>query len=283
MRVVLIGADGQLGTDLSRVLKKEDLVPLTISDLDVTDLAAVEKKMSEISPDVIIDTAAFHNVDVCEKEAKKALAVNALGPKHLAQSSKAKLVFISTDYVFDGEKGSPYLENDPVSPRSAYGISKVAGEQFVRYLNPRHFIVRVSSLFGTAGCMGKGGGNFVETMLRLGREKEEVKVVSDQVSSPTYTVHAAKKILQLIGTDHFGTFHVTNSGECSWYQFAGRIFDLAKLKAKLVSITSDEWKAPAHRPKYSVLRHGALASLKMDDMPKWEDAAAEYMKERGSV
>jgi dTDP-4-dehydrorhamnose reductase len=286
MKILLVGADGQLGTDLGKVLDPKGVIPLTVSDLDITNHKSVNDVISKRSPEVIINTAAYHNVDLCEKEVERAFDVNTLGPKCLAEAAKsadAKLVHISTDYVFDGEKGSAYSENDVPNPKSAYGISKLAGELFVKYVMEKHFIIRASSLFGVAGCLGKGGGNFVEGMIKRGREKGEAKVVTDQVSSPTYTLDLARKISDLIKTDHFGLYHVTNKGECSWYDFAKKIFELAGIKVKLGKTTSSEWKAPAHRPKYSVLKHQKLIDLGMDDMPHWEDALKAYLIEKGHV
>jgi dTDP-4-dehydrorhamnose reductase len=285
MKILLIGADGQLGTDIQKVMDKKELIPLTVSDLDITKGDQVERVITSHSPDVVVNTAAYHRVDDCERDDALAFAVNSIAVKNLSLSCKragAALLHISTDYVFDGEKGSPYTEADVPNPRSAYGISKLAGEFYVRYLLDKYFIIRTSSLFGIAGCLGKGGGNFVETMLEIGREKGAAKVVSDQVVSPTYTLDLAKKIAELVKTEHFGLYHITNKGECSWYGFAKKIFELMGLKVKLESVTSDVYKAPAHRPKYSVLAHKNLERLGIDDLPTWEQALKAYLQERGS-
>jgi len=286
MKVLLIGADGQLGSDLLRVLPKKDVIPLTNAKPDLTDREAVSKKIKEVSPDIVINTAAYHNVDACEHDApEKAFQVNALGAKYVAEACReigAKVVYISTDYVFDGEKGSPYVEDDPPCPRSVYGVSKLAGEHLVRYNNEKHFIVRTSSLFGVAGCLGKGGGNFIETMIRLAKEKGKVKVVSDQVSSPTNTYFLAEAIATIIKTENYGLYHITNSGECSWYDFAKKIFDLTKIKVELTSTTSAEFKTPAHRPKYSVLKNKKLEDLNKR-LPSWEEALKTYLKEKDYI
>jgi len=286
MRTILIGADGQLGCDIQKHIDKKDLVTLTISDLDVTDEDKLNKVLFSYSPQAVINTAAFHKVDDCEKENLKAFSVNSVAVRYLAAACKklgAKLVHISTDYVFDGEKGSPYVEDDTPNPKSAYGISKLAGELYVRYLLPEHFIIRTSSLFGIAGCLVKGGGNFIETMMKVGREKGEASVVNDQVVSPTYTYDLARKISELIKTEYYGTYHITNKGECSWYDFARKIFELSKMKVDLKPVTSAQFKTPAHRPKYSVLKHGHLEKLKMDDLRSWEEALKAYLEEKGHV
>lgn len=284
MKILLIGADGQLGSDILRSADRVEIIPLTINDIDISSEDSVKEVVSKHSPNVIINTAAFHRVDDCEKENLKAFQVNALGARYLAVACKqrgAKLVHISTDYVFNGDKGKPYVEDDAPDPRSSYGISKLAGEQFIRYLMKDHFIVRTTGLFGTAGCLGKGGGNFVETMIKVGKDKGAASVVSDQIISPTYTHDLAKKILELTKTDHYGTFHITNKGECSWHEFARSIFELSGLKVDLKPITTDFYNAPAHRPKYSVLKHKHLEALGMDDLRHWKDALKDYLNKKG--
>ena len=282
-KVLLIGADGQLGTDIYRILAGKDVVPLTIADLDITKKEQVDSLLRRHHPRVVINTAAYNRVDDCEKEDLLAFSVNASGVKDLAFACReigATLVHFSTDYVFDGEKGSPYGEDDAPCPRSAYGITKLAGEFFARYITDKHLVIRTSSLFGAAGCLGKGGGNFVETMLKLGREKGSAKVVTDQIVSPTYTVDLARKSVQLIAQGRSGLYHVTNKGQCSWYDFARKIFELARLEVNLKGTTSNEFRAPAHRPKYSVLAHGNLEKIGMDDLPTWDEALSAYLKQK---
>jgi dTDP-4-dehydrorhamnose reductase len=283
---MLVGADGQLGSDLKKVLSKDDLVPLTISDLDITDEEKVNKLITKTSPDVVVNTAAFNDVDGSETKEATAFAVNALGPKNLAiacNSAGAKLVHISTDYVFDGESDAPYCEEDPANPRSAYGISKLCGELFVKYLMKKYFLIRPSSLFGSAGCMGKGGSNFVESVIKKAKSPDAIKVVSDQIASPTYTFDLAQKISELIRTDYYGLFHVTNKGACSWFGFAKKTFELLGMTVTLQKISLNDWKAPAQRPKYSVLKHQRLIDLGMDDLRSWEDALKAYLIERGHI
>ncbi|GAI54433.1 unnamed protein product, partial [marine sediment metagenome] len=217
MKVAVIGVGGQLGSDLRRELSPFALVPLTHSEIEITDMNSVKQAFNKHQPDVIINTAAFHRVDDCESNQDKAFSINALGARNVAvvtQKLGAKLVHISTDYIFGGEsepRTTPYTEFDIPLPPNLYGKSKLAGEELVQHLCPRHFIVRTSGLFGVAGASGKGG-NFVETMLRLAQERDELRVVNDQVFSPTSTRDLARKIAQLIDTDYYGIFHITNKG-----------------------------------------------------------------------
>jgi dTDP-4-dehydrorhamnose reductase len=227
-------------------------------------------------------------VDDCEDEADRAFAVNALGARNVAvvaQEIGARLVHMSTDYVFGGEaepRTIPYTEFETPVPLSIYGKSKLAGENLVRHFCLRHFIVRSSALFGVAGSSGKGG-NFVETMLRLARERHELKVVSDQVLSPTYTPDLARKIVQLMTTEYYGIFHITNRGACSWYEFAREILKLAGIKTPVVPVTSDQYPQKARRPRYSVLDNYHLRLLGMDDMRPWQEALKDYLAARGHV
>jgi len=283
LKIALIGADGQLGTDLQKVIPAAELIPLTIKDIDITDLNRVEKVLLKYKPNAIINTAAFHRVDDCEADDSLALKVNATGVKNLCQAAlknNSVLLHLSTDYVFDGSKKTPYTENDCPCPGTAYGISKLAGEQYIRYLLDKYFIVRSSGLFGTRGCMASGGLNFIELMLKLAREKDKVRVVSDQIISPTYTLDLAKKIYQLLQTEHFGTYHITNNGKCSWYEFAKKVFELTNTKVVLEKTTAAEFKAKAKRPAYSVLDNSNLRRLGMDDLQTLDQALVAYLKEK---
>ncbi len=288
MKVAVIGVGGQLGSDLRRELSPFDVVPLTHSEIEITDMNSVKQAFNKHQPDVIINTAAFHRVDDCESNQDKAFSINALGARNVAvvtQELGAKLVHISTDYIFGGEsepRTTPYTEFDTPLPPNLYGKSKLAGEELVQHLCPRHFIVRTSGLFGVAGASGKGG-NFVETMLRLAQERDELRVVNDQVFSPTSTRDLARKIAQLIDTDYYGIFHITNKGACSWYEFAKEILRLAGLKTPVIPITSDQYPQKARRPGFSVLDNYHLRLLGMDDMRPWQEALADYMKEKGHI
>lgn len=295
MKILITGANGQLGTDLCQVLQDFEVIPLTHSDIEISDMDPVKQVFNKYKPDVIINTAAYVRVDDCETEQDKAFLVNALGARNVAVAAQelgAKLIHISTDYVFGGvgetlvvsrksggNKPLPYTEFDTPVPLSTYGKSKLAGENFVRHLCQKRFIIRSSGLFGVAGASGKGG-NFVETMLKLAKERDELKVVNDQVFSPTYTKDLARKIVQLVETEYYGIFHITNRGSCSWYEFATEILKLAGLKTPIVPITSKEFPQKAKRPRFSVLDNYHLRLLGMDDMRTWQKALRDYMTNR---
>ncbi len=290
-RIALIGSTGQLGSDIVRLWPESEfarrgdqLVELTHADLEVTDANQVRSVLVGIGPKIVINTAAFHQVDACEDKAEQAFRVNGLGVKHLAEVCRelgSLLVHFSTDYVFSGEKRTPYVETDPVRPISAYGISKAAGESFLRYVLPEeHLLIRPSGLYGVAGASGKGG-NFVETMLRLCREAAPIRVVQDQRTTPTYTHDLALKVLEIIAADLRGTFHVTNAGDCSWYEFAGAIFERLDLHPSFVPTTAAEFGAPAKRPPYSVLANVRLAEVGIDQARPWQDALSHYLKSKG--
>jgi len=282
MKILVTGANGQLGTDLCKALQYFELIPLTHKNIEVADINSVKYAFCKHKPDIIINTAAYVRVDDCETEQDKAFRVNALGARNVAVAAQelgAKLVHISTDYVFGGEskpRATPYTEFETPIPLSVYGKSKLAGENFVRHLCQKHFIIRTSGLFGVAGASGKGG-NFVETMLKLAQEREELKVVNDQVFSPTYTKDLAKKIAQLITTEYYGIFHITNRGSSSWYEFAREILRLAGSKTPVIPITADEYPQKARRPRFSVLDNYHLRLLGMDDMRTWQEALKDYM------
>jgi len=288
MKVLVTGANGQLGTDLCKVLRDFELIPLTDKDIEISDMSSVKQAFSKYKPDIIINTAAYVRVDDCEDEKDKAFSVNALGARNVAgvaQELGAKLVHLSTDYVFGGEaepRTTPYTEFDTPVPLSIYGKSKLAGENLARHFCLRHFIVRTSGLFGVAGSMGKGG-NFIETMLKLSREREELRVVDDQVFSPTYSRDLARKIVQLMTTDYYGIFHITNRGACSWYEFTTEILKLADITTPVVPITSDQYLQKARRPRYSVLDNSHLRLLGMDDMRPWQEALKDYLVARGHI
>lgn len=288
MRVLITGANGQLGTDLCQALRGYELAPLTHADIEITDMISVKKALQQNCPEVVINTASHVRVDDCESNQDTAFRVNALGARNVAvvaQEIGAKLVHISTDYIFGGEKeprNTPYTEFDVPNPLGVYGKSKLAGEDLVKHLCNKYFIIRGSGLFGVAGSSGKGG-NFVETMLRLGKERAELRVVNDQVFSPTYTKDLAHKITQLITTEYYGIFHVTNSGTCSWYEFTKEILRQAGLKTRVTPITSDQYPQKAKRPGYSVLDNFHLRLLGMDDMRPWPEALTDYLRAKGYI
>jgi len=285
MKIAIIGADGQLGTDFCKIIPRQEQIPLTIKDIDITSREQTREVIKKYAPEIVINTAAYHQVDNCEDHEQPAFAVNTIGVRYLAQACRevdAALVHISTDYVFDGEKNSPYLETDPPDPQSVYGISKIAGEFCVKYILNKYFIVRSAGLYGKAGCMGKGGGNFVENMIKQAAAQSELKVVTDEILSPTYTLDLANKIIQLIRTKHYGLYHVVNHGECSWYEFTREIFELLNQKVVIRKTTTAEFKTRAKRPKYSALNNGNLQKLGMDDLRTWQEALKAYLMGRAN-
>jgi dTDP-4-dehydrorhamnose reductase len=290
-RVALIGSTGQLATDIARLwstspLAGEELIALTHADIDVIDERWVRSVLGGVRPDLVINTAAFHRVDDCEAAPRDALRVNALGVKYLAETCRdlgAVLMHFSTDYVFDGASKKAYSEDAAARPISSYGISKLAGEQFLRYILPdSHILIRSSGLYGAAGASGKGG-NFVETMVRLARDGDPIKVVSDQISSPTYTLDLAETLIELIHRGGRGVFHITNAGECSWHDFAQEIFSMLDLHPDLAPTTSAEFGAIAQRPAYSVLANTRLAELGLSQPRPWREALGDYLRLKGRL
>jgi dTDP-4-dehydrorhamnose reductase len=282
MRTVLIGANGQLGSELREVFKDHDLVALTHADLELTDRAQVREVLHRYRSSLILNTAAYHRVDDCEDHAERAFAVNALAVRDLAVAANAigaVLVHFSTDYVFDGRQRHPYLETDPPGPLSVYATSKLAGEYFIRATLARHFVIRTCGLYGPAGSHSKAG-NFVETMLRLASEGREIRVVVDQVLTPTSAKELARKVRQLVETRAYGLYHITNNGACSWYQFAAVIFELSGIRPSLSETTSAAYGARALRPSYSVLENANLGRLGLDDLSPWQDALKAYLENR---
>ena len=284
MCTLLIGANGQLGSELRQVFNDCDLVPLTHAELELTNPVQVREIFSKHRPSLILNTAAYHRVDECEDLPERAFAVNAIAVRELAIAAKeigATLVHFSTDYVFDGRQRSPYREVDRPGPLSAYATSKLAGEYFVQAVLERHYLIRTCGLYGMAGSRSKAG-NFVETMLRLAADGREIRVVGDQIVTPTSAKELAHKVRQLVETDAYGLYHITNNGECSWYQFARTVFELAGLTPDLIETTSAAHGARAARPAYSVLDNANLRSLDLDDLSDWRDALEAYLKDRAS-
>lgn len=285
--MLLIGGTGQLAHDLRRewdVRRPDDrLVCLTHDDLEVGDREAVERALVRYGPSLVINTAAYHRVDEAEQQPERAFLVNAVGPRNLATACRAvdaALVHFSTDYVFSGRSTRPYVEDDCPDALNVYGASKSAGEMLVRHGWRRHFIIRTSGLYGVAGSSGKGG-NFVETMLRLASSGQPIRVVRDQVLTPTHTVSLAAQVVALVATDAYGTYHASCRGECSWYEFAAEIFRQMDIAPRLEPQTTAESGARARRPRYSVLENRALRDLGIDGMPPWDEALSAYLAARG--
>lgn len=289
MKTVVIGADGQLGSDIVEVFRSggQETVPLTIAQLDVADASRVQPVLADAAPDVIVNTAAMHHVERCEADPARAFAVNALGARNLALAANAlgaRLVHVSTDYVFDGAKQAPYVESDCPLPLNVYGNSKLAGELFVRSLAEKHCVIRVSGLYGRSPCLEKGGLNFVDLMLKLSRERQEVRVVDDEVLTPTATRDVASQLLHLLrqGAGN-GLYHCTAEGSCSWYEFAAEIFRLSRSPILLNRAAPGEFPAKVPRPKYSVLENANLKRLGLNIMPSWPEALAGYLQEKHGI
>ncbi len=251
----------------------------THRDLDVRHAEAVFAAIAQARPDVVVSTAAFHKVEECETQTALAFEVNALGARNLAlacERTGCVLVNFSTDYVFDGRQKRPYTEVDLPHPLSAYGASKLSGEHLVAAVFDRYFIVRTCGLYGLAGSSGKGG-NFVETMLKKAAAGSQIRVVDDQVLTPTFTADLAEGVAKLIPTGRFGLYHISSEGECSWYRFAKTIFEIEGLRVDLVPVTTDQFPSPVKRPAYSVLDKGRLRALGIQ-MPVWDDALRRYLQ-----
>jgi dTDP-4-dehydrorhamnose reductase len=283
MKVLLIGANGQLGSDLFKVFQAagDTVVPVTHAQVDVCSEERVAESMAETKPDVVVSTAAYHRVEECEKKPALAFQVNGTGAMNLAlacQRSGAVLVHFSTDYVFDGKKNAAYEETDLPSPLSVYGASKVVGEHLIAACADRYFVIRTCGLYGVAGSSGKGG-NFVETMLKKAIAGDAIRVVDDQVLTPTYTADLAEATRKLILSGRYGLYHVSSEGQCSWYEFTRYIFERAGLDAKLSPVNSSEFASPVKRPANSVLSKAKLRGLGVS-IPSWKDALPRYLEER---
>lgn len=274
-KVLITGGTGQLGSDIGELLLKQRYQVYSFSkkELDVSNYEQVEKTINEIKPDVVIHSAAYTKVDLAEDNQDTAYLVNAIGTRNIAiacEEIQAKLVYISTDYVFDGNKQGKYNEFDTPTPINVYGSSKLAGENMVKDFHSQYFIVRTSWLYG------ENGNNFVKTMLKLAENGRKINVVNDQSGSPTWTVDVAIKVTELIKTKLYGVYHVTNSGECTWFEFASKIFELAQKRVDLGPIGSEEFVQKANRPKNSVLDHMGLRLNNFSEMRHWGDALEDY-------
>jgi dTDP-4-dehydrorhamnose reductase len=278
MKVILLGANGQLGKEFGNfLLGKEDveLYSFSHNELDILDLQKLVDKFQEISPNVVINCAAYTKVDQAEKEQTLAYQVNAIGAKNVSFASfkiNAKVIYFSTDYVFDGIKGAPYNEFDKPNPISVYGKSKLLGETYTKEHNPNHLILRISWLYGI------NGSNFVKTIIKLSKEKSELRVVNDQVGTPTYTFDVVKQAWRLIQEDSVGLYHSANFGQTTWFEFAKRIVKKLNLNSKVLPIKTDEFPALARRPSFSVLDNYLLKLENKNIMRKWEEAFDEFVE-----
>lgn len=281
-RVAIFGSNGQLGTDLVDALRQSssfEVIPLTHEDADCRDANAVRNVLLSSRPQTVINCAAYVRVDECEDYPEEAFRVNALGAFHIARACAeidAVCVYVSTDYVFDGTKETPYVESDVPNPINVYGASKLAGEHLVRQAAPRSLIVRMATLFGKTGARGKGG-NFVETIIAKAKAEEPLKILNDVRMSPTYTRDAAIALVNLIENSAVGIFHVVNDGACSWYEFAEQTLDFVGLHASIRPVSSSEYITRARRPKNSALQ-SKRSNVKLRP---WREALAGYLAEKG--
>lgn len=271
MKVLVTGANGQLGHDVIKELEEKGIQYLSANrdTLDITNEGAVKRVIKEYSPDAVIHCAAYTAVDKAEDERELCYAVNVLGTRYIAEACKAidaKIIYISTDYVFGGEGEKPFDITDIPNPINYYGQTKYEGELEVQNIVNKHFIVRISWVFGS------NGNNFVKTMLRLGKERDEISVVADQVGSPTYTYDLAKLLIKMLATDKYGIYHATNEGYCSWYEFACEIFKQAGMEVKVYPIKTEDYPTRARRPKNSRLYKASFTRLE-----SWENALRHYI------
>ena len=277
MKVLVTGAKGQLGQDVLCLLENQpwEVYGFGREELDITNEEQVREKVLSIKPDIIIHTAAYTQVDQAESDEETAFKVNAEGTKYLAQAAEAveaKFCYVSTDYVFDGTTNKPYKADDQTNPQTVYGRSKLVGEQYTQEYCSKSYIVRTSWVFGLYG------NNFVKTMLRLAEEKKELGVVHDQVGSPTYTTDLASFIINLVQTDKYGVYHGSNSGVCSWYEFAKEIFEQSNIEIVVNPLTTEDFPRPAARPKYLVLDKGMIEESGFEPFQDWKKALKDFLK-----
>lgn len=280
MKILITGSKGQLGIEIIRQLSKNSIykvIGMDKEELNIVNSEEINETILSVKPDVVINCAAHTAVDLCETDIENAYKINAIGPKNLAIACEkigAKFVQVSTDYVFNGNENQPYREDNETCPNSIYGKSKLMGEQFTKEFCSKYFIVRTAWLYGE-------GNNFVRTMLKLAQNNKELNVVNDQFGSPTSTVDLAKAIIDLINTENYGTYHGTCEGQCSWYDFAKKIFEISNIDIKVNPVSSEEFKRPAPRPKYSVLDNFMFKLVELNSFRKWEDSLIEYLEVEG--
>jgi dTDP-4-dehydrorhamnose reductase len=275
VKVLITGANGQLGHELTSQLSQKgmDLLLTDVDKLDITSRDKVFDIVKQSRPDIIINCAAHTSVDKCETDKDNAFKINALGPKYLSQAANsigAEIVQVSTDYVFDGEGNTPLTEFDHPNPQTVYGETKLYGERLVTESNPKHYIIRTAWLYGD-------GNNFVKTMISLSKTTKSIKVVNDQFGTPTSTVDLSKAIIKLTEEKNYGLFHGSCIGQCSWYDFAKKVFSLLNKDIEVIPCTTMEFPRPAKRPKYSVLRNYMLELTGKDEFRQWEDSLKEYI------
>jgi dTDP-4-dehydrorhamnose reductase len=285
MRILITGHLGQLASDLKQVFAGDELVLTELEELRLEDAAAVRSFVVGTRPALILNCAAYNRVDDAEDDAPAAFAANAFAVRNLALAAReceAELCHFSTDYVFDGPGRTPYTEEDRPCPGCVYAVSKLAGELLLQATWPRHYICRVCGLYGYAGSRDKGG-NFVETMIALGRAGKPLRVVDDQILTPTSTMDIARAVKTLVRTGRYGLFHLTAAGQCSWYEFARAIFELMGMQVSLTPVGSEAYPTRARRPRFSVLDNRRLREAGLEEMPAWRDALARYLAGRAAA
>lgn len=282
MNVAVIGANGQLGTDVVEQFGRAGhrVSGFTHEDLDICAINSIRQALVTMEPAIIVNTAAMHNVEKCEAEPLRAYDVNALGTRNLATAAEelgAKLVHVSTDYVFDGAKRSPYTEEDPAAPLNVYGNTKLAGEAFLSQLAGKNFVVRTSALYGKRPCRGKGGRNFIDLMRKLAVERDEIRVVDSEFVSPTSTEELAKQIVVLSQTDEYGLYHATAEGSCSWHECARLVLGAMGAEKKLKIAAPEEFPTKIRRPGYSVLENARLKKHSLNIFSDWKEGVRNYL------
>lgn len=288
MKVAVLGANGQLGSDVCAAFRKngDEVIALTHSEIELTSASCVDETLSASQPDFIVNTAAMHHVEKCESNPVDAFTANGMGAKHVAEWARragSTVAYMSTDYVFDGKKGSPYLEGDVTAPLNVYGITKLAAENFTAAIATKYFVLRVSAIYGLQPCRAKGGLNFVELMLKLSREREELRVVDDEYVTPTSTVQIAAQLVALSRSTDYGLYHGTAEGSCSWYEFAREIFRSTGSRIRLERATPSEFPLKVPRPKYSVLENGALKAAGLNVFTDWREGLNVYLNARAQA
>jgi len=276
MRILVLGSNGQLGSEICRIMQEEDIIPARRCDADITQLSQVVEFACRLRPDIIINAAGYTDVDRCERDRERAFLDNAIGARNAAIASHkagAELIHISTDYVFDGNKDGPYIECDLPRPLNIYGWSKLLGEKMAMEQNPNAFILRTAWLYGSVGR------NFPKTILALAQEKEEIRVVNDQWGTPSYAGDVARQIKLLMDTKSYGLYHCTSQGGCTWYDYAREIINLAGLQVRLAPVASSDYPRPERRPANSVLDNLMLRAQGLDVMPEWKDSLSRHIDE----
>jgi dTDP-4-dehydrorhamnose reductase len=285
MRIAVIGANGQLGHDVVRAFaeQRDEVSALTHQDIELSSLESVAACLRATRAEIVVNTAAMHNVESCEEQPGRAQEVNVVGARNLATVTRdlgSVLIHVSTDYVFDGKKGEPYVESDHAYPLNVYGRTKLESEQSVLDINPKHYVLRTAALYGNHPCRAKGGQNFVDLMLRFARERGRVRVVDNEFTSPTATADLARQIASLSRSDAYGLYHATAEGSCSWYEFAREIFRVADVPVALEVASPNEFPAKVPRPAYSVLENRGLKSHNLNHFRPWQDGLHAYLSEK---